>query len=108
FFFAGRRRHTRFSRDWSSDVCSSDLNSVSANVIFPVVLPVSLTCPATKVVFSSVRPLATFVVGSPSVKCVEVAICQSPLVSVGRSEERRVGKESRRQWVRSRERVAIA
>src|SRR5690606_40674906 len=23
--FAGRRRHTRFSRDWSSDVCSSDL-----------------------------------------------------------------------------------
>src|SRR5690606_2267779 len=25
FFFAGRRRHTRFSRDWSSDVCSSDL-----------------------------------------------------------------------------------
>src|SRR5690606_41062767 len=25
FFFASRRRHTRFSRDWSSDVCSSDL-----------------------------------------------------------------------------------
>src|SRR5690606_40069152 len=25
FFFSGRRRHTRFSRDWSSDVCSSDL-----------------------------------------------------------------------------------
>src|SRR5690606_4249300 len=23
-----RRRHTRFSRDWSSDVCSSDLNSL--------------------------------------------------------------------------------
>src|SRR5690606_39592973 len=26
FFFSSRRRHTRFSRDWSSDVCSSDLN----------------------------------------------------------------------------------
>src|SRR5690606_39334291 len=25
-FFSSRRRHTRFSRDWSSDVCSSDLN----------------------------------------------------------------------------------
>src|SRR5690606_39302315 len=27
FFFSSRRRHTRFSRDWSSDVCSSDLNA---------------------------------------------------------------------------------
>src|SRR5690606_9790312 len=25
FLFSSRRRHTRFSRDWSSDVCSSDL-----------------------------------------------------------------------------------
>src|SRR2546429_7864413 len=27
FFFSSRRRHTRCSRDWSSDVCSSDLTS---------------------------------------------------------------------------------
>src|SRR5690606_41046189 len=27
FFFSSRRRHTRFSRDWSSDVCSSDLGA---------------------------------------------------------------------------------
>src|SRR5690606_39681918 len=27
FFFSSRRRHTRFSRDWSSDVCSSDLTA---------------------------------------------------------------------------------
>src|SRR2546430_12428510 len=27
FFFASRRRHTRFDCDWSSDVCSSDLRS---------------------------------------------------------------------------------
>src|SRR5207245_4500482 len=26
FFFSSRRRHTRCYRDWSSDVCSSDLN----------------------------------------------------------------------------------
>src|SRR5690625_7474653 len=27
FFFSSRRRHTRWPRDWSSDVCSSDLTS---------------------------------------------------------------------------------
>src|SRR5699024_1228454 len=27
FFFSSRRRHTRSKRDWSSDVCSSDLNN---------------------------------------------------------------------------------
>ena len=26
FFFSSRRRHTRLVRDWSSDVCSSDLD----------------------------------------------------------------------------------
>src|SRR2546429_4973773 len=29
FFFSSRRRHTRCSRDWSSDVCSSDLTQVT-------------------------------------------------------------------------------
>src|SRR2546430_7786904 len=29
FFFSSRRRHTRFDCDWSSDVCSSDLNTLS-------------------------------------------------------------------------------
>src|SRR6266496_2947630 len=28
FFFSSRRRHTRSLRDWSSDVCSSDLTNV--------------------------------------------------------------------------------
>src|SRR5438445_1660977 len=27
FFFSSRRRHTRYWRDWSSDVCSSDLGT---------------------------------------------------------------------------------
>src|SRR5690606_20401462 len=31
FFFSSRRRHTRFSRDWSSDVCSSDLEHTQAD-----------------------------------------------------------------------------
>src|SRR5699024_12194953 len=31
FFFSSRRRHTRSKRDWSSDVCSSDLSSPGAH-----------------------------------------------------------------------------
>src|SRR2546421_9592266 len=30
FFFSSRRRHTRSDRDWSSDVCSSDLQDFPA------------------------------------------------------------------------------
>src|SRR5207302_2087297 len=33
FFFSSRRRHTRFSRDWSSDVCSSDLDVASLEAL---------------------------------------------------------------------------
>src|SRR3712207_3719492 len=33
FFFSSRRRHTRYWRDWSSDVCSSDLAIVFIEVI---------------------------------------------------------------------------
>src|SRR5216683_6036671 len=31
FFFSSRRRHTRSDRDWSSDVCSSDLHEVEGS-----------------------------------------------------------------------------
>src|SRR5699024_11572058 len=30
FFFSSRRRHTRSKRDWSSDVCSSDLKHINS------------------------------------------------------------------------------
>src|SRR2546429_5794904 len=32
FFFSSRRRHTRCSRDWSSDVCSSDLRPAEEKI----------------------------------------------------------------------------
>src|SRR5690349_24675375 len=36
FFFSSRRRHTRSLRDWSSDVCSSDLENVdNADILEP-------------------------------------------------------------------------
>src|SRR5256884_3999306 len=34
FFFSSRRRHTRCSRDWSSDVCSSDLKPESQDISY--------------------------------------------------------------------------
>ena len=38
FFFSSRRRHTRLRRDWSSDVCSSDLEGIETRD--PSVAPV--------------------------------------------------------------------
>src|SRR3712207_1919585 len=35
FFFSSRRRHTRYWRDWSSDVCSSDLRKLTVAVTGP-------------------------------------------------------------------------
>src|SRR2546422_8562840 len=41
FFFSSRRRHTRCSRDWSSDVCSSDLHPESRGPAVAVELAVA-------------------------------------------------------------------
>src|SRR3712207_5706561 len=38
FFFSSRRRHTRYWRDWSSDVCSSDLGgplNINSHLVAP-------------------------------------------------------------------------
>src|SRR5207302_2463250 len=88
FFFSSRRRHTRFSRDWSSDVCSSDLRRTSRPVHdaqdhgqlpppapFPENLRASLLAR---------RSPASSAIASCS-------LITSPLTH--RSEERRVGKE---------------
>src|SRR5699024_12016454 len=39
FFISSRRRHTRSKRDWSSDVCSSDLGSTSFRAHFWTLCP---------------------------------------------------------------------
>src|SRR5690606_39367977 len=86
FFFSSRRRHTRFSRDWSSDVCSSDLYHTDlfqrfifhhievSSVIFQ---QVGIGC------FTKIACYCT-----PPDKEVNV-----PVFIKIRSEERRVGKE---------------
>src|SRR3712207_4274059 len=50
FFFSSRRRHTRYWRDWSSDVCSSDL-IIPNVVLFPTPLPakIPILCPSPQV-----------------------------------------------------------
>src|SRR5258707_3218916 len=39
FFFSSRRRHTRYWRDWSSDVCSSDLGALMLPTSLGLMLP---------------------------------------------------------------------
>src|SRR2546429_4226489 len=60
FFFSSRRRHTRCSRDWSSDVCSSDLvpppdgeaTVIAALPLFPSLVAVIVACPGATAVTS--------------------------------------------------------
>src|SRR6266542_2434411 len=52
FFFSSRRRHTSCSRDWSSDVCSSDL----VYVRFPVTGPVGSPLVGTSILVWTTTP----------------------------------------------------
>src|SRR2546422_7545795 len=82
FFFSSRRRHTRCSRDWSSDVCSSDLHDVVEFAVAAVAM--------------SERDRAVIL----EMGGLE-ALSQLDAVRVfekKRSEERRVGKECRSRW----------
>src|SRR3712207_2204949 len=47
FFFSSRRRHTRYWRDWSSDVCSSDLSALNLGIYEPVSARVYERSPST-------------------------------------------------------------
>src|ERR1035437_8829829 len=53
FFFSSRRRHTRYWRDWSSDVCSSDLGAMVALVVATAVVVVAALVVVTAVVFAA-------------------------------------------------------
>src|SRR5439155_8086355 len=75
FFFSSRRRHTSWPRDWSSDVCSSDLVHARRAAV--------------------PRPAVALRGGGP-----DPARHPGPGddAAPGRSEERRVGKECRSRW----------
>src|SRR5438067_12235038 len=83
FFFSSRRRHTRSKRDWSSDVCSSDLGDG--------------ICPGQQTADHCGRIGRSFRSHSfrEHVESDEPVIFERAL---WRSEERRVGKECRSRW----------
>src|SRR5690348_17690327 len=94
FFFSSRRRHTRWTGDWSSDVCSSDLynkpfESVPIHLLFNASTAINCT-------FSVRGVLIPF-----SIILIFSRLGMLPglfITCEGRSEERRVGKECRSGW----------
>src|SRR2546421_5783168 len=89
FFFSSRRRHTRSDRDWSSDVCSSDLGAVG---LFDL-------GSGDVQLLGYHGHLVNRVVVDRSGK--RAASCSSDYTAILwdlRSEERRVGKECRSRW----------
>src|SRR5207253_6245367 len=98
-FFSSRRRHTRWPRDWSSDVCSSDLDRVFAAAVARAKTKVD---PSISVILANgMRLPATVAKYSPPVAGESMSGRDLALLKVetaDRSEERRVGKECRRRW----------
>src|SRR5207253_4507167 len=86
FFFSSRRRHTRWPRDWSSDVCSSDLNGNWSGGIEPQNHWKRRLRAARR---SHVQS------ESPEREADDLQVYRHLVL---RSEERRVGKESRCLW----------
>src|SRR5256885_12848475 len=89
FFFSSRRRHTRLQGDWSSDVCSSDLDQQTLCAYTVTGSPPQLKLVAARN-FRYDRRLGNYNVGRPAPLEVKDL--------VERSEERRVGKEGRSRW----------
>src|SRR5690606_41033752 len=96
FFFSSRRRHTRFSRDWSSDVCSSDLEALHGPWSWPFG-PHGTPADA----FDDRRPASRGgrIMGQ-KINPIGLRLGVNRTWDSRRSEERRVGKESRALWDR--------
>src|SRR5207253_5579850 len=102
FFFSSRRRHTRWPRDWSSDVCSSDLlrdaywnpdsDEIFSERVFGVGWAVNIPVAARRVAALADQ----YADASRSLR--------GPKRKTSRSEERRVGKEGRVRGAKGNER----
>src|SRR5690606_40946412 len=95
-FFSSRRRHTRFSRDWSSDVCSSDLyrGRPAGTQVIKTEVAGKVRRMEAKAAFQGPLGNATVVQRSRSSAQHHHSIRFSEETQE-RSEERRVGKECR-------------
>src|SRR5699024_11323489 len=95
FFFSSRRLHTMSKRDWSSDVCSSDLVMYPAIIMFALGLAVISQASLT-MAFLIAAALIGFGYGNIQSVTQALAIKVTPPERLGlRSEERSVGKECR-------------
>src|SRR5690348_17566336 len=87
FFFSSRRRHTRWTGDWSSDVCSSDLLMMSFDGLLDSGHKLESHRNAGEAAESYLHPPRRSKFG-----------CLAQRKRSSRSEERRVGKECRSWW----------
>src|SRR5438445_5969273 len=88
FFFSSRRRHTRYWRDWSSDVCSSDLGALLVEL--GILDEANLAAALAEQLSLPLIDLSDQVPEPDALKMLPE--------TVARSEERRVGKECRYWW----------
>src|SRR5207249_8520109 len=99
---SSRRRHTRSKRDWSSDVCSSDLQKPQAAASGLLAPETNTTDRAarggTMIARTTFDPLNLDGNGSGGNVNVRSTVDLSYRQFI-RSEERRVGKECRARWV---------
>src|SRR5690625_7507939 len=101
FFFSSRRRHTRWLRDWSSDVCSSDLSAAERYAAAVVLYEMATG----KHPQYGEDPQA-----NPAAVTDEITLDENDFPQglgtelTARSEERRVGKECRQRWAPRQER----
>src|SRR5690606_39434435 len=99
FLFSRRRRHTSFSRDWSSDVCSSDL----------LILPRTIESLRTEIGQPGRGDLFVQLLGELQTRQVDAHIFRRLqgdahiFDEMLRSEERRLGKECRSEGSHARD-----
>src|SRR2546429_1846548 len=91
FFFSSRRRHTRCSRDWSSDVCSSDLSVIEREIGGGLFVEHADADGGCRHIEPGARVHRAIDDGAD-------AAVQRKSSARPRSEERRVGKECRSRW----------
>src|SRR5690606_39955949 len=95
-FFSIRRRHTRFSRDWSSDVCSSDLDKLLPRLQRgeTFIDPSRLAIDPELAAVNRALPYLTLRLAVIAITYFDTTSCVS-MIRAERSEERRVGKEEK-------------
>src|SRR5204862_4328777 len=105
FFFSSRRRHTRSLRDWSSDVCSSDLGNRDAG---PGLSGLRGNWWRIEIVMHNAAPSGPGTTFDMYIKNVTTNGPELHVLDTSqRSEERRVGKECRSQWSQDEEKESV-